>query len=110
MATGSPNTVPPKNPAPKPAAANPPVEPETDEAMQEEAGPMKPAAANPPVEPETDEATQEEAGPIVERITIGSLVVKKTVYDDGDMEMTEVKTIKRGPDENFKSWRYAQPA
>ena len=52
---------------------------------------------------------KESAGPIIERITIGSLMVKKTVYDDGDMEMAEVKTVKRGPDEKFKSWRHAQP-
>ena len=56
------------------------------------------------------EAPAVEAGPIVERITIGSLMVKKTVYDDGDMELAEVQTLKRGPDEKFKSWRHAQPA
>jgi hypothetical protein len=88
MATGSPNTVPPKNPAPKP-----PVPVEAVEAIEEEI---------------------EDAGPIVERITIGSLVVNKTVYDDGDMEMkevkTEIRTVKAGPDEKFKAWRHAQPA
>jgi hypothetical protein len=46
---------------------------------------------------------------VVERISIGSLVVKKTTYDDGESQLSEVKTIKSGPDERFKSWRHAQP-
>lgn len=73
--------------------------------------PVKPPASEPAATfaEAAEVETEQSAGPIVERISIGSLVVKKTVYDDGDMEMTEVKTIKAGPDERFKSWRHAQP-
>lgn len=51
----------------------------------------------------------EVSGPVIERISIGSLVVEKVSYDDGEQELSEVRTIKKGPDEKFKSWRHAQP-
>lgn len=73
----------------------------------------KPAAvsqAAQPKPPAVEQEPEQNSEPIIERISIGSLVVKKTTWDDGDTEMSEVKTIKAGPDERFKSWRYAQPA
>jgi hypothetical protein len=70
----------------------------------------KPAAPKPAaVTPEVEEQEVAAAAPVVERISIGSLVVKKTTYDDGESRLSEVKTIKSGPDERFKSWRHAQP-
>lgn len=69
---------------------------------------VKPAAPAPAVEPEDD--SMEAEGPVVERISIGSLVVEKTIYGDGEQEIAEMRTVKSGPDEKFKSWRHAQPA
>lgn len=68
---------------------------------------VKPAAPAPAPAPENE--SMEVEGPVVERISIGSLVVEKTIYDDGEQEIAEMRTVKKGPDEKFKSWRHAQP-
>jgi hypothetical protein len=68
---------------------------------------VKPAAPKPAPAPEDD--SMEVSGPVIERISIGSLVVEKTIYDDGEQEIAEMRTVKKGPDEKFKSWRHAQP-
>lgn len=70
---------------------------------------VKPAAPAPKPAPEPEEESTEAEGPVVERISIGSLVVEKTIYDDGEQEVAEMRTVKKGPDEKFKSWRHAQP-
>lgn len=67
---------------------------------------VKPAAPAPAPAPEDD--STEMAGPVIERISIGSLVVEKTIYDDGEQEIAEMRTLKKGPDEKFRSWRHAQ--
>jgi hypothetical protein len=38
-----------------------------------------------------EEATEMEAGPIVERVSIGGLVIEKTLYPDGDFEADVLK-------------------
>lgn len=95
MATTAPKTssrpsAPPK-PAPAPAAPVPAVAAAADPEMDAPAAP-------------------EPAGPVIERISIGSLTVKKTVYNDGEQELIEMKTLRKGPDERYKdrSWRHAQ--
>lgn len=88
MATGSPSTVPPKNPAPKPAPAAP--------AEAEEFAP-------------TAEVEAEEPAPEVERVNIAGLVLEKTVYADGMCE-TEVLQEPMIAPELVRSTRASQRA
>jgi hypothetical protein len=70
--------------------------------------PVAPAPTIQPVAPEVEDQEAAPAGPTIERVSIGSLLVERTTYEDGDCELNEVKTLTKGPDEKFKSWRHAQ--
>ena len=62
------------------------------------------------VEAEAPAVEVEPEGPIVERISIGTLVVEKTVYPDGDAEFTEINTLRPGPDENYAKRKGVSPS